>query len=194
MTYLLILVLLLVVIAPFFAVLPSKAQKEKMRLRMQAMGMGISVEVTTMMDPVPDQEKYRTGSGKPLKPVLQIAAWRMARKKPVERGRIRWAEWAVVRKAKPAGEFPDTWQWENGKPADLDDRIVAFLREALGLLPPDVVKVEDKGSFVSVYWHERSGDEGFSAVTDFLVQYSRFCQTAGFGDEDDSTRPDGPAT
>ena len=172
MTWLLIVLLLLVIVAPLFAILPSKAQKEKMRLRRQAMGMGISIELTRIPDPVPDQDKYRTATGRPLEPVLSVSAWRLARNRSGQEPSTR-PDWVAVRGAVPGGDLPGNWRWEKPPPETADSRVLTFLQGTLQELPADVVRVEDSGNFTSVYWHESSGDEGFSAVTDFLVNYSQ---------------------
>ena len=65
--------------APIIAVLPSKRQKEQMKLRQQAMAQGISVELTSIDDPIPEQKKYVTGTGKQLKAVLPVVAYRIVR-------------------------------------------------------------------------------------------------------------------
>ena len=67
MIYIIIGLVLLLIAAPIIAVLPSKRQKEQMKLRQQAMAQGISVELTSIDDPIPEQKKYITGTGKQLK-------------------------------------------------------------------------------------------------------------------------------
>ena len=58
MIYLIIGFALLLIIAPIFAILPSARQKEQMNMRRKAMAEGVSVELTSIQDPVPNQDKY----------------------------------------------------------------------------------------------------------------------------------------
>ena len=63
MEYLIVAGILLMVVAPIIAVLPSPNQKRKMVLRRAAMNLGITVEITKIDDPHPFQEKYLTNLG-----------------------------------------------------------------------------------------------------------------------------------
>ena len=173
MTYLIIAIALLFVIAPIFAILPSGRQKEQMKLRRSAMSKGISVELTRIQDPNPHQDKYLSNTGKPLDPVLSIAAYRKGRPRPKQwriSPRIDWTlENDEIRSTDlHSSELPGNWHWVPSKPSDLSDDFESFLKQELESLPADLVKIDDKNYFLSVYWHESSGDEGLAAIVRFL--------------------------
>ena len=98
MVYLIIGVVLLLIIAPIIAVLPSPRQKEQMALRQLAMGLGMNVELTRITDPVPKQDKYISSLGKSLEPILKVIAYRKARKMPAEWRRAAIINWAIERR------------------------------------------------------------------------------------------------
>ena len=76
MVYLFIGLVLLMLIAPIVSILPGKSHKQIMAVRRAAMARGISVELTTIDDPSPDQDKYRTSTGRALPAKLQVAAYK----------------------------------------------------------------------------------------------------------------------
>ncbi len=168
MTYLIIGFVLLMVIAPIFAILPSARQKEQMKLRKLAMGQGIGVGLTTITDPIPKQDKYLSSTGQPLDPILSVAAYRLAR--PASRGwkKAESVDWSVERRADPTGGLPQTWHWAGAKPALMSPDFDYFLVRELPLLPAEVVKIEEKNNVVTVYWHERSGEAGLGLIIGFL--------------------------
>ena len=168
MTYLIIGIAILIVIAPIFAILPSVRQKEQMGLRRSAMSDGISVELTRIQDPIPRQEKYLSNTGKPLPPVLSLAAYRKVRPKPKQWRLAPRIDWTLEKQDVPSQSLPDNWHWVPDKPSEMSEEFGLFLRAQLELLPSDVVKIAEKNYFVSVYWHESSGDEGLSSIVRFL--------------------------
>ena len=62
-------------------------------------------------------------------------------------------------------QFTGQWYWPKDKSVAGDAAMTSHLSECLDRLPSDVVQVEEKNNFVSVYWHE-SGD--VTEVIDFL--------------------------
>jgi hypothetical protein len=168
MTYLIIGIALLFVIAPIFAILPSRRQKEQMRLRRSAMSKGISVELTRIQDPNPHQDKYLTNTGKPLDPILSVAAYRKVRPRPKQLRISPRIDWTLENGEALSPELPGNWHWKPGKPAGLSDEFESFLGQQLVSLPSDLVKIDEKNYFLSVYWHESSGDEGLSSIVRFL--------------------------
>ena len=99
MEYLIVAGILLMVVAPIIAVLPSPNQKRKMVLRRAAMNLGITVEITNIVDPHPFQEKYLTNLGKRLPPVLEVVAYRVHRPRRMEWNGDRRRNWLIERRA-----------------------------------------------------------------------------------------------
>ena len=168
MAYLIIGFVLLLIIAPIFAILPSSRQKEQMRLRKQAMDQGISVELISIEDPIPRQDKYLSSTGRALEPILAVAAYRIARPKPREWRISPQIEWDLERRAENSAELPDCWHWINSKPKELSQEFEEFLARELTSLPHDVVKIQEVNSSLIVYWHESSSEKGLASIVRFL--------------------------
>ena len=168
MTYLIIGIILLLIIAPLFAILPSARQKEQMNMRKEAMGKGISVELTGILDPIPHQDKYISNTGKRLEPILKVAAYRVLRKKPRQWRLSSAIDWGLERGEDNAPDLPDTWCWSQAKPDALSKEMVGFLVNEIASLPDDVVKIDEMNYVLSVYWHERSGEAGLASIVRFL--------------------------
>jgi hypothetical protein len=168
MAYLLIGFILLLIIAPMFALLPSARQKEQMNLRNAATGKGIIVELTSILDPIPRQDKYISNTGKRLEPLLKVVAYRVSRKKPRHWRLQPSVDWGLERGDEDAPELPGTWRWNPLKSDDLPLKIERFLVSELASLPDDVVKIDEINRVLSIYWHERSGDDGLAVIVRFL--------------------------
>ncbi len=201
MTYLIIGFVLLMVIAPIFAILPSAAQKQKMQLRKQAMASGIGVELTQIDDPIPKQDRYLSNTGKALPPRLSIVAYRTHVKKPRVWRNPERVDWTVERtgqvgadritpdriapvqiapdrvtpdRVMPGAEsikLPGTWQFTPSKPANLHEEVGRYLVEQLISMPDDVVKLEEKNFVLSIYWHETSGVDGLMTIQNFFNNF-----------------------
>ena len=172
MAYVIILIVLLIIIGPILAVLPSKRQKEQMQKRQTAMKAGISVNLTRIDDPDPDPEKYLSNTGKPLERVLALIAYRLPHL-PSGRRRHEACDWALERRLKrTAGsddsDLPSGWCWGNTQPASLPVALLEYLHRAIAGLPDDVVRVEARKNIISVYWKERGGFVELAKVIDFL--------------------------
>lgn len=168
MAYVIIGVALLLIVAPIFAILPSARQKEQMRLRKEAMDKGISVELTSIDDPIPHQDKYLSGTGKSLEPVLGVAAYKMTRRKPGEWRLSPPVNWTLERKEETSSDLPGCWHWVQSKPQGLSQELEDFFISSLDTLPDDVVKIQEVNYSLIIFWHERSGAEGLAAVVRFL--------------------------
>jgi len=168
MTYLIIGFVLLLIIAPIFAILPSARQKEKMRLRGKAMAAGISVELTSIQDPIPNQDKYISNTGKPLEPILRLVAYRLSRKKPRQWRLVPQIDWALERGEESTKDLPGTWFWVQPKPGAMSEEMENFLVRELACIPGDVVRIDEKNYVLSIYWHENSGEKGLAEVCKFL--------------------------
>lgn len=168
MTYLIIGFVILLIIAPIFAILPSARQKEQMRLRKQAMEQGIGVELTRIEDPIPRQDKYLSSTGKPLDPVLSVAAYRIARPKPRELRTSPQIEWILERRAEKSSDLPGRWHWSQSKPNEIREEFEQFLFNELASLPDDVVKIQEVNYSLIVYWHESSSEKGLTSIVRFL--------------------------
>jgi hypothetical protein len=167
LAYLIIGIVLLVVLAPIFAILPSKRQKQQMQMRKLAMAKGIRVDLVKIEDPHPDREKYITSTGKPLDPVMDAIAWRIPRPRPRNWRLLPVLDWSVIKAADAPG-FSQGWVWE--VPCEhLTDEFSAFLTAHLPKLPDDVVRVEELKYTISLYWHERCDEQTVQQIVDFLV-------------------------
>ena len=169
MVYLAIAVVLILIIAPIFAILPSKRQKEQMALRRIAMSEGLSVELTRIEDPDPDPQKYLSNTGKPLERVMAVIAYRYARRRPANWRQVARVDWCLVRRQGAGGEgLPPNWTWEAGTTDRLSSAMRSFIGDNLAKLPNDVVRVEEINYVISVYWNEQGGTEAVNAIIGFV--------------------------
>ena len=169
MEYLIVAGILLMVVAPIIAVLPSPNQKRKMVLRRAAMNLGITVEITNIDDPHPFQEKYLTNLGKRLPPVLEVVAYRVHRPRRMEWNGDRRRNWLIERRAdNEKGELPGTWCWGSEDTPELSSKLLTFIISNLESLPEDVVRVEECSRFISVYWHECGDKKALQTIHYFL--------------------------
>lgn len=163
MAYLAIAILLLVIIAPIIAILPSARQKEQMRLRKRAMAEGFNIEFVHIDDPDPDPEKYLSNTGKPLPRVMEVKAYRFKRPRPLDWRRVPTVNWALVRRQGMVTGLPPNWSWD-GDPTDMSGELMEFLYRNIPQLPDDVVRFEEVKYIISIYWNERGGDEALDAI------------------------------
>ena len=191
MAYVIILIVLLIIIGPILAILPSKRQKEQMQKRQTAMKAGISVNLTRIDDPDPNPEEYLSNTGKPLERVLALIAYRLPHLRPSQRRHVA-CDWALERRLKRAAgsddsELPTGWCWENTAPASLPAALREYLPRTIAGLPDDVVRVEERKNIISVYWKERGGVVELAKVIDFLTD----CAAIPDSLEDDSSASGG---
>jgi len=166
MAYIIIGFILLLVIVPVFAILPSKKQKGQMTKRKTAMARGIGVELTRIDDPDPDPEKYLSSTGKQLERKMSVAAYRLQRKRIDSWRPISYPVWGSYRKTVQKEGGPAIgWQWDEDLKLDGYDDLKHFIVANLSGLPNDVVRVEEKNLTVSIYWKEE-GD--VQEAIDFL--------------------------
>ena len=184
--YIVIGVVLLLIIGPIIAVLPSQRQKEQMALRQQAMGLGINVELTSITDPVPKQDKYVSSLGKSLEPILKVIAYRKARKIVGAWRRASIIDWAVERRLESEdNDLQAGWCWVTERPADLPVAFVSHLGAVLPALPDDVERVDESGRVLSVYWHERDDAAALQRINQFFDDCSALLNAAVDVDSDD---------
>lgn len=170
MSYLVIGLILLVIIAPIFAVLPSARQKEQMALRRQAMAKGFQIDFETIDDPDPDPAKYVSNTGKPLERVMQTAAYRYARRRPSDWRRLPQVDWSAVRRSNGGGvALPPGWDWGAPVHPAMSNELREFLRAHLVSLPNDVIRVEEKSYVISVFWNEKGGQQAVEAIVEFVL-------------------------
>ena len=137
-----------------------------MELRRRAMGAGITVTMRRIDDPDPDKEEYKTPTGRRIDPIMSVGAYSVQRPKPADLRLYPRQDWALGRQ--PGGDTPvvDDWCWLGTD--EVYPAIEEYLLASLGGLPDDAVKVEDLNYHVTVYWRERSGEEGLAAILTFL--------------------------
>tara|TARA_R110002073_G_scaffold6938_5_gene40187 strand:- start:4094 stop:4612 length:519 start_codon:yes stop_codon:yes gene_type:complete len=166
MVYFIIIVALLVIAAPILAILPTQRDKARMAKRKRVMGLGIGVEMTTIEDPDPDLKKYRSSTGKPLPRRLSLTAYRLRRRLAPDQTAEQFPGWTIVRfNARGRAPLLGDWYWEADAPGNELNRVLGFLTANLAQLPLDVIKIEEKNQFISLYWHE---DGEVQEVIDFL--------------------------
>lgn len=169
MVYLIIGVILLLVIAPIFAVLPSGRQKERMALRKLAMSKGFTVALTRIEDPDPDPGKYLTNTGKPIDRVMDAVAYRAVRRRPSNWRQLPRTDWSVVRRRDAtSADLPPGWAFEGDASLQISNDFKGFLSTHLANLPADVLKVDEENFYVSVYWNEHGGADAVNDIIGFL--------------------------
>lgn len=190
MVYVFIAVVILLIIGPIIAVLPSRRQKEQMALRKRAMAEGISIEFTRIDDPDPDPEKYRSNTGKPLERVMSVVAYRSIRPTREEWRRIPRIDWCAVRRADSAApDLPAGWAWENELPARMSNELIAFIANELQKLPNDVVRVDEVRNVISVYWQERGVEQELNLIIQFLKGCAGITPWIPLPDSDENDDP-----
>ena len=160
MIYALMILILLLVIAPVIAIMPTAKQKAQMKKRRLAMAAGIRVDLTLIDDPDPNPEKYLSSTGQPLERKLRITAYRLYRKHPLG-GASMPISWQLDR----LGNGSADWAEVDTDRSRLPDQLLALIQSRLKLFPADVIRIAEKQGLVSVYWHERSD---VAPVLDFL--------------------------
>ena len=164
MIYLIIAIILVVIIAPMIRVLPSRQQRQQMVKRRTAMAQGIGVELVKIEDPDPDPKKYQTITGRPLPRDLAVASYRLHRGQT--RNLTDAPSYQLLRHpADGRVQFEGEWFWPSAKKQLDSGPLWDHLSAAVSELPGDVVRVEEKNNFISIYWHE-AGE--VSEVIDFL--------------------------
>ncbi len=166
MVYLGIGLVLLLLIAPIIALLPSARQREQAAMRQVARANGIITELVTIDDPDPDPGQYVSSLGKPLAPELKVIAYRKARQRPEQWRDLPKLSWCLIRTRERAEGLPPGWAWRASVPdsKDLSEKLI----QQLTLLPDDVVMVDEQGYRVSVYWRENGGDGALEQVIGYL--------------------------
>ena len=171
MVYIIIVVVLIMIIAPIIAVLPSTRQKEQMALRRTAMALGFSVQLTRIDDPDPDPEKYLSNTGKPLERVMSVVAYRLPRKRPKDWRRLPQIDWCLVRKHDATmPDLPPGWVWELHPGDRVSPEFLKFLTTQVNRLPADIVRIEEAGYLISAYWNEHGGEDAVNAITKFITE------------------------
>ena len=148
MAYLIIALVLALIIAPLFSILPSKAARQIMVVRRAAMARGIAVELTTIDDPNPNQEKYRSNTGRQLAAKLSVGAY-----KGVARKSSKYPAWSVVRQGSPT-EDSDVSGFRPATETPIPSDLRLFLTEAAKDLPSSVHQIAWDGRQLVVFWVE----------------------------------------
>lgn len=153
MTYLIIALVIVFIVAPIFSVLPSARQREQMKMRTEARHAGVIVELTSIDDPNPKQDKYVSHLGKQLETVVKVAAWRKPRQRHRDWRDLPRVNWRISRIINQDGG--KDWQWDEQPPAAMHPDFKKWIESAVEELPEDVEQVEEETYMLSVYWHER---------------------------------------
>lgn len=178
MAYLGIALVVLIIVAPILALLPSARQKEQMALRKGARSAGLRTDLTTIDDPNPDQERYKTITGKALEPKMKCIAYRLPRARPSEWRSLPEVTWAVARTGEKA------WTWIQPLPPGLSDELRQTIDAALEKLPADAIRVDEERYMISVYWSERGGTEALDSIVEALKSLAAVTPHAPRPDDD----------
>ena len=98
MVYFIIGIVLLVIVVPIFSVLPSARQRQQMKMRQGARAAGVSVDLTTIDDPNPEQDKYISHTGRSIPARLNVAGYRIQRRRQQNWRRLPEVDWCLKRK------------------------------------------------------------------------------------------------
>ncbi len=158
MIYLGIALVVLLLVAPIVALLPSARQREQMALRRQAMAAGLRTELTTIDDPDPDQDRYVSVTGKRLEPKLKCIAYRLSRPRPPAWRDLPAVEWSLIR-VKDGG-----WRWQDAPSEALSRTLAEAIPGVAREMPADAVRIDESHYVISVYWLEQGGSEGLDAI------------------------------
>ena len=155
MAYIIIGFILLLIIAPIIAILPSARQKAMMAKRTEAMAKNIRIDLTQIEDPDPNPEDYISNTGKPLDRKCAVAAYRIPRTRSGNWRQLPSIDWAVNRVRAESNEDPvKGWRWERQPDKKTSNDLNEFIVSNLTGLPNDVMRVEEKKFLISVYWKE----------------------------------------
>ncbi len=146
------------------AILPSKRQKQQMAFRQSARSAGVSVALVKVEDPDSDRDKYLSATGRPLPRDLACVAYRRPRKKAMSPAGIPTPGWRLTRDKSCGNQLT----WVESDSGDLDPTFRQFVESHLSDLPADVIRLDETAGLVSVYWHERSDEEGLAKLLGFL--------------------------
>jgi hypothetical protein len=184
MSYLIIILILFFVVAPIVAILPSKRQKQQMAFRQSARAAGVSVALVKIEDPDSDRDKYLSATGRPLPRDLACVAYRRPRKKVISQIPIPVPGWSVSRDK----SLDNQLTWIETDTGDIDPIFLQFIESHLSDLPADVIRLDETAGLVSVYWHERSDEQGLAKLLGFLNEVVTLspCLEKDSSSEDDS--------
>ena len=184
MSYLIIILILFFVVAPIVAILPSKRQKQQMAFRQSARAAGVSVALVKIEDPDSDRDKYLSATGRPLPRDLACVAYRRPRKKVISQIPLPVPSWRVSRDK----SLDNQLTWIETDTGDIDPIFLQFIESHLSDLPADVIRLDETAGLVSVYWHERSDEQGLAKLLGFLNEVVTLspCLQKDSSSEDDS--------
>ena len=184
MSYLIIILILFFVVAPIVAILPSKRQKQQMAFRQSARAAGVSVALVKIEDPDSDRDKYLSATGRPLPRDLACVAYRRPRKKVISQIPLPVPNWRVSRDK----SLDNQLTWIETDTGDIDPIFLQFIESHLSDLPADVIRLDETAGLVSVYWHERSDEQGLAKLLGFLNEVVTLspCLEKDSSSEDDS--------
>ena len=184
MSYLIIILILFFVVAPIVAILPSKRQKQQMAFRQSARAAGVSVALVKIEDPDSDRDKYLSATGRPLPRDLACVAYRRPRKKVISQIPIPVPGWSVSRDK----SLDNQLTWIETDTGNIDPIFLQFIESHLSDLPADVIRLDETAGLVSVYWHERSDEQGLAKLLGFLNEVVTLspCLQKDSSSEDDS--------
>ena len=166
MVYLFIGLVLMMLIAPIVSILPGKSQKQIMAVRRAAMARGISVELTTIDDPSPDQDKYRTSTGRALPAKLQVAAYKGLSR--LNSSSATLPAFQVQRTPDQDPSSPDAFH--SITDASLPEACRTFLAQYASALPTTVQQIIWDGRQLNVYWVEQPDHQMGEKIFTFIEE------------------------
>ncbi len=168
MTWIIIIGVLLLAIAPIFWVLPTSAQRRQTKLRNRAMQSGLVVQLVQLPDPDAPAIERVTPSGRQREVKRACIAYRLPlRGIYAERPLPQWRIDRMRLAESSSEDLPPNWKWLGERPdvgSEYVDRVIAVLTN----VPADTVAVEAAGDAVSIYWRETGDIENVDRVAELL--------------------------
>lgn len=146
MSYFIILLVIALMLAPIFWIMPSPRQKRQTQMRQQAMAMGFQVKIA----PLPQTHRDTVRQVAPSPGVVYRLPW--ANGRPVREP----FQHVLVRN-------------DNLQAAVGTIELYELLTSTLQSLPEDIVAFEYASSGISIYWRERGGAERLPALHQQLL-------------------------
>lgn len=163
MTYLLIGLVLVLIIAPIVSILPSRSQKQIMQIRQTMMGRGVSIELTEIDDPEPNQAKYQTSTGRQLAAKLKVTMYKKTTTNREASQRV--AAWRVTCDFKSDPKMP---QFQPVSSSAIPAKAESLLQSRAVDLPESTAQIAWDGKTLAVFWVEQASSELAEKVFTFL--------------------------
>lgn len=144
MSYMIIIAVVLMVVAPIFWFMPSPEVRRQVKLRERAMHLGLQVQICDL------PQTYRA----------------KVRKEYIEKGVVYRLPWKQPKSS--AGTFCQQLVANDSNDSGLDSGLEAILASAIAEMPADIIAVEYSTPGVAIYWREKGEVEKVDKIFDCL--------------------------